>query len=130
MARRSRSKPKAPWIFAAILLLAAVFAGATIFFSDEAKPFRTTPDLDIPAYLENSNSLRGNSYRLEAEVLDSLAWSPSAGRLISVDTGEDVLPILVTSEFNNINIQKGQGFVFFLEVDDRGVLRTKDLTKS
>ena len=28
------------------------------------------------------------------------------------------------------NIQKGQKFIFLLEVDDKGILRTKKLTKA
>ena len=69
---------------------------------------------------------------VEGEVLNSLAWSPSSGRLISVgvDGSKDVVPVLVTTQFNNLNIQKGQKFIFLLEVDDMGILRTKSLTKS
>jgi len=37
---------------------------------------------------------------------------------------------LVTTEFNAINIQKGQKFIFVIEVDDKGILRTKNLTKA
>jgi hypothetical protein len=38
--------------------------------------------------------------------------------------------VLVTTDFNHLNIQKGQKFMFLLEVDERGVLKTRDLTKS
>ncbi len=40
--------------------------------------------LDVKAYLENANSLRGNVYKIEGEVTNALAWSPSTGRLIAV----------------------------------------------
>ena len=39
-------------------------------------------------------------------------------------------PCLVTTDFSHINIQRGQRFIFLLEVDDKGILRTKDMTKS
>jgi len=130
MARRSRSSPNLLLILAAVALVAVVFGAATVFFSDESKPYRTVPELDVQAYMDNANSLRGNSYRLEAEVVDQLAWSPTSGRLISVSTEDQVVPVLVTPEFNSLNVQKGQGFVFFIEVDEKGILKTKDLTKS
>ena len=95
-------------------------------------PFRTVAPLDVKAYLENANSLRGNVYKIEGEVSNALAWSPATGRLIAVgvNSGADVIPVLVTTDFNQINIQKGQKFIFLLEVDDKGILRTKDLSKA
>lgn len=110
-----------------ILLLVAVIS----FFGSRAKPYRTTNQLDPQAYLESSNSLRGNVYKLEAEVLNALALSPSEGRLISIrpDSGQ-VLPLLVPNSLNHLNLQKGQRFVFLVEVDPRGLLQARDLTKS
>lgn len=132
MARRGRSSIKPQWIALAVVLIVAAFVGARFFLSSTSDPYRTTPLLDVPAYLANANSLRGNVYKIEGEVVNSLAWSPSSGRLIAigVDNGANVLPVLVTTEFNKINIQKGQRFIFMLEVDERGILRTKALTKA
>jgi hypothetical protein len=132
MARRTRKGSGAGWMILAGVLVAVAFAGAIFFVSGDTTPYRTTPQLEVGAYLENSNSLRGNVYRIEGEVLNSLAWSPAEGRLIAigVSEGRDVLPVLVTTDFNHLNIQKGQKFMFLLEVDDRGVLKTRDLTKS
>jgi hypothetical protein len=132
MARRTRKSSGQGWILLAGVLVAAAFAGAVLFVSGDTTPYRTTPQLEVGAYLENANSLRGNVYRIEGEVLNSLAWSPARGRLIAigVSEGRDVLPVLVTTDFNHLNIQKGQKFMFLLEVDERGVLKTRDLTKS
>lgn len=132
MARRRNSSPKPVWIIAAAVLVVAAFFGARFFPSSGGDRFRTIAPLDVEAYLENSNSLRGNVYRIEGEVSNALAWSPTAGRLIAVDveTGRHVIPVLVTTPFNATNIQKGQRFIFVLEVDDKGVLRTKDLSKA
>lgn len=132
MARRGKSTFKPLWIVAAILLLTAAFFGARFFITNSSEPYRTTAPLDVKTYLENANSLRGNVYKIEGEVVNALAWSPSTGRLIAVgvDDGANVVPVLVTTEFNHINIQKGQKFIFMLEVDEKGILRTKSLTKS
>lgn len=132
MARRGKHSIKPLWIVVAVVLLAAAFVGSRLFITATSEPFRTVAPLDVQAYLDNSNSLRSNVYKIEGEVVESLDWSPTAGRLIAVgvNAGEDVLPVLVTTPFNHINIQKGQKFIFLLEVDDKGILRTKDLTKA
>jgi len=115
---------------AAALIVGAAFLAGTIFFRSDAVPYRTHPPLDVPSYLENSKSLRGNTYRLEAEVANSLAWSPTSGRLIAVSVEGETLPVLVPTDFSQINIQKGQKFVFLVEVDERGVLKAKAITKA
>ena len=60
-----------------------------------------------------------------------LAVSPSAGRLISVRVkeGSAVLPLLVTKEFNSVNLQKEQSYLFLVEVGDKGLLHTKLVSK-
>ncbi|MEI6337498.1 MAG: hypothetical protein WCQ57_02810 [Verrucomicrobiota bacterium] len=132
MARRGKNSIKPLWIVTAVILLAAAFFGSRVFIAANSEPFRTVNPLDVKAYLDNANSLRSNVYKIEGEVNDSLGWSPSTGRLIavSVNEGADLLPVLVTTDFNHINIQKGQKFIFILEVDNKGILRTKHLIKS
>ena len=132
MARRGKSSRLTWGIIIAFLLIVAAFFGSRLFIGSTTEPFRTTSSLDVQTYLENANSLRGNVYKMEGEVVNSLAWSPSKGRLIAikVEKGSEVVPVLVTTNFNQINIQKGQRFIFLLEVDDKGILRTKDMTKS
>jgi hypothetical protein len=47
-----------------------------------------------------------------------------------VEAEEKIIPILVTPEFNAMNIQKEQQLVFVLEVDEKGILRTRKVSKS
>lgn len=129
MARRKKSSIQPLWLFAAAGLILLAFFGSRFFLSAGSDPYRTIAALDIPAYLENANSLRGNVYKAEGEVSNSLAWSPTSGRLIAVDVEKETIPVLVTPEFNAINIQKGQKFRFVLEVDPKGVLKTKKLSQ-
>ncbi len=61
-----------------------------------------------------------------------LAVSLTEGKLISVgvDATDDVVPIIIPASLNHINIQKGQKFIFLIEVSDKGILRAKELTKA
>jgi hypothetical protein len=96
-------------------------------------PFRTIPPLDPGAYLENANSLRGNVYRLDGVLDNSLAWSPAKGRLVSVRmetrSSSEFLPVLVPPDFNHLNLQKGQQYYIKIEVAEKGVLKATDIKK-
>jgi hypothetical protein len=129
MARRKKSSLQPLWFVLAAVLLIAAFLGPRLFQSAGSNPFRTVAELDVPSYLENANSLRGNVYKVEGEVSNSLAWSPTSGRLIAVDVVEETIPVLVTADFNAMNIQKGQKFLFVVEVDENGVLKTKNISQ-
>ncbi len=130
MARKRKSPQKSGWLLGVAALGVLLFAGVYLLGSKESNNARTTPSLDIPSYLANANSLRGNIYKLEGTVSESLAWSPDSGRLIAVEADENIIPILVTPEFSSLNIQKEQQLVFILEVDEKGILRTRKVTKS
>jgi hypothetical protein len=130
MARKkssSRSKSLLPIAagFVVIVALGFVFLG-----SKDKSTHRTVPSLNVGAYLQNSNSLRGNTYKLEGKVAESLAWSPDSGRLIAIEVDNEVIPVLVTADFNDMNIQKEQRLVFLVAVDEKGILRTRKVEKS
>jgi len=131
MARKRKSPPRAGWMILALVAVGILFFAAIYLLgSKDSNSARTTPPLDIASYLENANSLRGNTYKLQGTVAESLAWSPDSGRLIAVEAEKQIIPILVTPEFNTRNIQKEQQLVFILEVDEKGILRTRKVSKS
>lgn len=135
MARRASSSSHPLWLAAAAVLILAVIGVGYLLYGKANDPYRTMKQLPVADYMENANSLRGNVYKLEGTVSRSLDWSATAGRLFSVDvTGSnssgDVVPLLVPSEFNNLNIERGQRFLFKIEVGDKGILRVQDLRKA
>ena len=132
MSRRASSSTNPLWLFLAFILVAGFIGGGYWVYSQVSDPFRTLAALPVPAYLDNSDGLRGNVYRVKATVANQLAWSPADGRLYSVeieDTG-DVLALMIPAEFNSVNLQKGQHFNFEVEVADHGILRARNLRKS
>lgn len=132
MARRASSSVSIIWIVAGVLILGAAVTGIYFLSHKVSDPYRTLSPFDVKAYLENSNSLRGNIYKLNGTVGTQLAWSREKGRLFSVETeadGGDPVPLLIPAELNHINVQKGQRFIFQVEVVDKGILLAKGINK-
>jgi len=134
MARRHRkqSLPLGKIAIAAGGLLILVVGGIALQ-NVASDPFRAIQPLDPEVYLENANSLRGNRYRMTGTIENSLAWSPSEGRLFSVrldQRDEPMIGVLVPETLSHLNIQKGQRFDFKVEVGDRGVLYVQEMRKS
>ncbi len=131
MPRRASTKIQPLWIVASLLLTIAAIAGGFFLFRNAQDPYRTTALLDTGLYLENANSLRGNSYRVTGTIRNFIKGT-TAGRLFSIEVNDDrqsVLPILIPETLNKINIQRGQTFSIRLEVDENGVLHVQELRK-
>jgi len=115
------------------ILLAAVILGGGGYFLLSRSPssLRNAQELDAALYATSADSLRGNSYKVDAVVDNLLATSATGGRLISitVDGGRQVLPMLVPKEFNAINLQKQQKYNFLVKVGDKGVLSATEVKK-
>lgn len=132
MARRASSKTHPVWLIAALVLVACGLGGGSYLWMTLTDPYRTLTPIDIPTYLENADSLRGNVYKLTGTIDSELAWSPTQGRLYSVladGSKTDVVPLLIPPQLDNVNIQKDQRFFFKIQVGDKGILTASDLKK-
>lgn len=82
--------------------------------------------LDVPEYLKNANSLRGNVYRVEGMIEERLKWTPDRGRLVSLDIGSGAtsspVPVLIPQEFSHVNIDRGAEMAFVVKVGRDGLL--------
>jgi len=128
MARRASSSAHPLWLTAAFILVLGFVGGGYWIYTQLNDPFRTLTPLPVSAYLDNSDSLRGNTYSVQGVIANQLGWS-SVGRLYSIEVGADVLPILIPAQLNAVNLQKGQQFSLEIEVSDKGILRAKALRK-
>jgi len=134
MTRRASSGLHPAWFAGVGVLAAAAIAAGYFLIAKAHDPYRTLQPLNVPAYLDNANSLRGNVYRINGTLWDSLGWSPGVGRLYSIETGEgaaaELLPVLVPAALNHVNLQKGQRFIFEVEVAEGGILTVRSLRKA
>ena len=82
--------------------------------------------LNLVTFRENANSLRGNVYRIEGKVEETLRWTPDRGRLISFDADDTMIsipvPVRVPEDFSNVNIERGTPMKMVVRVDREGTL--------
>ena len=82
--------------------------------------------LNLNTFRDNANSLRGNVYRIEGKVEETLRWTPDRGRLISFEANDSMItipvPVRVPEDFSNINIERGAEMNLVVRVDREGTL--------
>jgi hypothetical protein len=129
MARRASSSINRIWLIVAAVVLAAAVGAVLIFKDSVTDPYRTLTPFPVADYMENSNSLRGNVYKVDCVVGDQLGYT-NAGRLFTVEIGGEPVSLLVPAELRDVNIQKGQRFLFKVEVGYKGVLKALEARKA
>lgn len=133
MSRRAHQKTP-PWLVGSIAG-AVIFLGiAGGYFLQKDQTYRAIESLNPAEYLENANSLRGNVYKIEGTIINSLGWKPEQGRLFALmiqENGKNYpLPILVPANLRQINIQKNQSYISKVSVNDDGILVVQEIHKS
>jgi hypothetical protein len=134
MPRKANRSVPLSWIIALVVLI--LFAGGGIYLirSFLSDPYRGIPELPVAQYVDNSLSFRGNTYKMTGQVENQLGWSDKAGRLFSFESKTDGksfhVGILLPSDLNEVNIQKGQSFEIKVEVVDKGLLQAVQIRKA
>jgi hypothetical protein len=129
MARRASSTVNPVWLIAAAAVLAVAVAAVLVLKDSVNDPFRALPVFPVKDYMENSNSLRGNVYRVDCVVGDQLVYAQGS-RLFSVEVNGEPVSLLIPAELREMNIQKGQRFLFKVEVGNKGVLKALEARKA
>lgn len=132
MSRRTRSSSHFGILLGGLVIALVLVALGGYFLSSSGQPYRTAAEFPVEQYLEESSSLRGNTYRLSGSVINSISWVPGVGRLISLQVSDSAspVPLIVPVSLGEVNVQKGQRFDFLVEVRENGVLYATKLTKS
>lgn len=107
-------------------LLVKLIAGGMFSGGGSSKVDSNAAMLSLTTYRDNGNSLRGNVYRVEGRVEETLRWTSDRGRLISFEANDSTVtmpvPILVPDDFSSINIERGSEMVMIVRVDRDGTL--------
>lgn len=140
MPRRAKTSLQ-PLHFAGIAVLIALVAGGGWYLlghRNTESGLGGGTDLSVREFLQNSNALSGNNYKLEGTVRDRLDqnWRASDGRLLSVEVSEGaetaLLPVLVPAKLvNKLNIERDQRYRFRVTVQaETGILEAVAISKS
>ena len=136
MSRQKKSQGLPPWLIILPIVIAAAGGFYGLRQNGGDASLRTTEELDPSIYYENANSLRGNTYKIDAEIDSSLGNSPTKGRLFSVilknaskNGAPVVLPVLVPTSLGNLTIQKGQHYLMKVKVIEDGLLKVEEARK-
>jgi len=136
MSRQKKSQGLPPWLIVLLILLAVVGGYYGLHQNGGDTSLRTIEELDTSIYYNNANSLRGNTYKIDAEIDSSLGNSPTKGRLFSVVLKKQaqggapvVLPVLVPPTLGGLTIQKGQHYLMKVKVIEDGLLKVEEARK-
>jgi len=138
MRSRKKKSQKGAYLLGLVIILGAATCYFFLSSNVASSSLRTVEDLNPDIYYEDANSIRGNTYKLDAEIDSFLGTSPTKGRLFSVniisnpknaDTTHTMLPILVPIQQSNLSIQKGQHYLLKLKVGDDGLLTVEEAYK-
>ena len=138
MRSRKKKSQKGAYLLGLVIILGAATCYFFLSSNVASSSLRTVEDLNPDIYYEDANSIRGNTYKLDAEIDSFLGTSPTKGRLFSVniisnpknaDTTHTMLPILVPIQQSNLSIQKGQHYLLKLNVGDDGLLTGEEAYK-
>lgn len=125
-------------LWAILLLLLAVGGGGYVLLHQGGaeSSLRTVEELDPSLYYGNANSLRGNTYKIDAEIDSALGNSPTKGRIFSVtlrnpskNGAQAILPVLIPPALGSLTIQKGQRYVMKVKVVEDGLLKVEEARK-
>ncbi len=134
MARRAR-KGIDTGVLVGIIAAVLAVGGFGYFALHRGKdPMAGTTPLNVRDYMENANSLSGNVYSVTGKIEEKPHWTPDKGQLVVVsvegDSGAELIPVLIPSEFNGENVSRGDQFTLKVEVGAKGRLIARALSKS
>lgn len=132
MARRAQSGLKPGHLLGLLALLVAGIGGGYSLLHRGTDPMTGLTPLSAEEYMESSTALGGNVYKIEGTVDDRLDnWRSADGRLYSVQisAGGSFVPVWVPPGLE-VNIQRGQRYLFKVRVLETGVLEVLELIKA
>lgn len=133
MARRASSSTNPILILGiAVAVIAAIFAGKFLT-SKKSESFSDVNALAIDDLLENGNSLRNNEYLIEGRIDERFFRDNNTSSVVSVrikaDSGEEIVPVMIPSKFNNLNIEREQRYAFKVKFEQGGIPVATDISR-
>lgn len=125
MARRASSSTNPTIIIGiAVAVVVAVFTGK-LLLSKKSASFSDINPLLVQDLLDNGNSLRNNEYLIEGKIDERFFRTSNSASVVSVrvksNSGEELIPVKIPSDFNNVNIEREQRYAFKVRFEQGGI---------
>jgi len=125
MARRASSGINPGIVIAAVIFIVLLAIGGRMFVGRKSTGFDKVRKLDVEAFLENGNSMRGNEYSVKGNIDEKLRWTPDRGQIVSlkidVNGKTELIGIEIPPEFNHLNIEREQRYAFKVRIRKGGI---------
>ena len=125
MARRASSSTNPILIIGIVVAVVALFFGGKLFMSKKKESFAGTNRLVVQDLLDNGNSLRNNEYLIEGKIDERFFRDGNTSSVVSVrvkaESGEEIVPVMIPSKFNNLNIEREQRYAFKVRFEQGGI---------
>lgn len=125
MARRASSSTNPILIVGIAVAVIAVIFGGKMFMSKKTESFSDVNPLAIQDLLDNGNSLRNNEYLIEGKIDERFFRDSNTSSVVTVrvksSSGEEIVPVKIPSNFNNLNIEREQRYAFKVKFEQGGI---------
>ena len=125
MPRRASSGINAGILIGIAVGVLVVLVAGKLLIGRKTTGFKDVTKLDVEAFLENANSMRGNEYSVEGTIDEKLRWTPDHGQVVSVkvarEGGSELIPVEIPAEFSQLNIEREQQYAFKIRIRQLGI---------
>ena len=126
MPRRASSGINPGIVIGAVVFIVLVAVAGKMLIGRKSSGFENVRPLDVEAFEQNANSMRGNEYSVKGTVDEKLKWTPDRGQVISlkVDTNgseKAFIGIEIPPQFNHLNIERDQRYAFKVRIRKGGI---------
>lgn len=133
MARRASSSNNPILIIGIIAAVAALIFGGKILISKKPKSYTNVNPLVAQDLLDNGNSLRNNEYLIEGKIDERFFRDGNTSSVVSVRinavSGEEIVPVVIPSKFNKLNIEREQRYTIIVRFEQGGIPVATDINR-
>jgi hypothetical protein len=133
MARRASSSTNPILIIGIVAAVVALFFGGKALMTKKKESFAGVNPLVVQDLLDNGNSLRDNTYLIEGKIDERFFRDGNTSSVVSVrvksESGEEIVPVIIPSKFNNLNIEREQRYAFKVRFEQGGIPVATDISR-
>jgi len=133
MARRASSSTNPILLIGIVAAVVALFFGGKALMTKKKESFAGVNPLVVQDLLDNGNSLRDNTYLIEGKIDERFFRDGNTSSVVSVrvksESGEEIVPVIIPSKFNNLNIEREQRYAFKVRFEQGGIPVATDISR-